>query len=130
MRIFGAMHLSARGNSFSRSTTDEKSRVDGSSIIAGLSFVASASRRRKSNKPRGRDAYATTIETHSHVNSRRAVQAYRSYNPTPMTIAKPSTSSTLSQFLTTRATVLLGIDGMVSPRNEHAIEASLAKLPG
>src|SRR5437870_9018935 len=29
-----------------------------------------------------------------------------------------------------RAQVLLGVDGMVSPRNEHAIEASLAKLPG
>src|SRR6185312_8656301 len=29
-----------------------------------------------------------------------------------------------------RTTVLLGVDGMVSPRNENAIEASLAKLPG
>jgi Cd2+/Zn2+-exporting ATPase len=29
-----------------------------------------------------------------------------------------------------RATVLLGIDGMISPRSEQAIEAALAKLPG
>src|SRR5206468_7443003 len=42
----------------------------------------------------------------------------------------PALSKLPSAFSSTRATVLLGIDGMVSPRNEHAIEASLAKLPG
>src|SRR5262245_1407887 len=35
-----------------------------------------------------------------------------------------------ASFNSTRATVLLGVDGMVSPRNEQAIEASLARLPG
>src|SRR6185436_14272572 len=29
-----------------------------------------------------------------------------------------------------RAQVVLGVDGMVSPRFEHVIEAALAKLPG
>src|SRR4051812_8168641 len=29
-----------------------------------------------------------------------------------------------------RATVVLGIEGMVSPRSEHAVESALAKLPG
>jgi Zn2+/Cd2+-exporting ATPase len=41
--------------------------------------------------------------------------------------AAPSLSAIFSA---PRATVLLGVDGMVSPRNEHAIEAALAKLPG
>ena len=29
-----------------------------------------------------------------------------------------------------RASVVLGVDGMISPRYEHVIEAALAKLPG
>src|SRR5438105_6238015 len=41
-----------------------------------------------------------------------------------------ATPSLSQAFARAKATVLLGVDGMVSPRNEHAIEASLAKLPG
>src|SRR4051812_11252322 len=38
--------------------------------------------------------------------------------------------ASISRILPDRGHVILGIDGMVSPRSEHVIESALAKLPG
>src|SRR5438874_5224521 len=40
------------------------------------------------------------------------------------------TRSSDSPLRQARASVVLGVDGMVSPRYEHIVEAALAKLPG
>src|SRR5262245_26168745 len=88
-----------------------------------------------------RDGYSTIAassigefdsETESHLR-RNQDPSRRLPNTTLQSLAAVTTLSattSLPNFASTRATVLLGVDGMVSPRNEHAIESSLAKLPG